>query len=142
MSKKRRIAWGCSAFLAIVSVVGWSQFDATDRVDFGRQWKSWSNQTRLVYMAGFVDGGSATYLAVFNDLSSERREALRKATAVMYDSEAIADVMTDLYKDPANTFIRHDAMVYIARDKLDGNDIEGRLRYARQREYGLRRLPR
>jgi hypothetical protein len=40
--------------------------------------------------------------------------------------------MTDLYRDPANTLIQFAAMIYIARDKLDGKDVEPALRAARQ----------
>jgi hypothetical protein len=42
--------------------------------------------------------------------------------------------MTDLYRDPANALIRLGAMVYIARDKLSGKDVEAALRTAREKE--------
>jgi hypothetical protein len=45
--------------------------------------------------------------------------------------------MTSLYADPANTFIAHSSMIYIARDKLGGKDIETLLRKARQNDCGL-----
>jgi hypothetical protein len=107
-----------------------------DRFNFGREWRSWSGTTRNVYMDGFMSGQADTYLALVNDLPAHRKEPLSQATFLFFDTDAIADVMTDLYKDPANAFIRFGAMVYIARDKLNGRDIEARLRYSREHDCG------
>jgi len=104
--------------------------------NYGREWNTWSNVSRSIYLAGFVDGQSNTYLAVLNDLPPERREALRLQTFTFYESDSLREVMTSLYSDPANTYIRHDAMVYIARDKLDGKDVEPTLRRARKQDQG------
>ena len=43
--------------------------------------------------------------------------------------------MTHLYRDPANAYIRLDDMLRIARDKIEGKDIESALRDARQRAF-------
>jgi hypothetical protein len=111
------------------------------RVDFGTEWRSWTNTLRTIYLDGFMSGQSSTFLAVYNDLPVDRREVIRKATFLFYDIPAIAAVMTDLYKDPANTFIRHGAMVYIARDKLSGRDAEPMLRYSRENDCGFTERP-
>ena len=105
--------------------------------DYGRQWNSWSNFSRSTYLLGFVDGQSHTYNALFNDLPATRREPLRLQTFTFYDSDAIRDVMTSIYADPANTYIRHNSMVYVARDKLAGKDVEPMLRYARENDTGV-----
>lgn len=60
------------------------------------------------------------------------------------DSSAIREVMTNLYADPANTYIAWDRMLYLARDKLMGKDISQALIDARkdaqkQYEYELLR---
>jgi len=75
-------------------------------------------------------------LQLWNDLPPERREALRLRTFTFYASDSLRDVMTNLYADPANTYIRHDAMVYISRDKLSGKDVEPILRHAREEDRG------
>jgi hypothetical protein len=109
--------------------------------NYGREWNAWSNVSRSIYLQGFVDGQSNTYLALLNDLPAERREPLRIQTFTFYDSAAIRDVMTNLYSDPANTYIRYDSMVYVARDKLGGKDVEPMLRRAREQDRGFLRPP-
>ena len=104
--------------------------------NFGRQWNAWSNGSRSIYLDGFVEGQSDTYLLLEKDLPKERREPLKLETFTFYDSDALRDVMTSLYSDPANTYIRYGPMVYIARDKLAGKDIEPRLRLARRQDCG------
>jgi len=49
--------------------------------------------------------------------------------------------MTNLYKDPSNTYIRYNSMLYIARDKLGGKDVEPALRLAREKDRGFVRRP-
>jgi hypothetical protein len=105
--------------------------------NFGHQWNAWSNSSRSIYLEGFVDGQSNTYLLLQNDLPKERREPHRQQTFAFFDSDALRDVMTSLYSDPANTYIRYDSMVYIARDKLAGMDIEPKLRVARRSDCGF-----
>ena len=51
---------------------------------------------RLLYIDGFSEGQSSTYLAVYNDLSAARREQVRKGTFVFYESAVLSAVMTDL----------------------------------------------
>jgi hypothetical protein len=104
--------------------------------NFGRRWNMLSNLSRSIYLDGFIDGQSSTYSAVLSDLPPNRREPLRLQTFTFYESDALRDVMTSLYGDPANTYIRHDSMVYIARDKLSGKDVEPALRRARQEDLG------
>ena len=105
-------------------------------VNYGREWSVWSNGSRSIYLEGFVDGQSHTYLLLQNDVPAERREPLRLRTFTFYDSTVIRDVMTSLYADPANTYVAFDSMVYIARDKLAGKEIEAALRDARRTGCG------
>jgi hypothetical protein len=105
-------------------------------VNYGRQWNAWSNRDRSIYLIGFVDGQSQTYISLEDDLPAERRERLRLQTFTFYNTSTLRDVMTSLYSDPANTYIAHGSMVYIARDKLGGKDIEVLLRTARQKDCG------
>ena len=106
-------------------------------VNYGAKWSAWSMAERLAYFDGLIAGGSRMFLAAtfnFTEMAAEQRECLRQTFAVMYDSAILIAVVNDLYNDPANTFISNSAMVFIARDKLDGKDIEMRLRSARENE--------
>lgn len=120
--------------VSILTVNGSAQ---DELFNYGRQWNGWSNVSRSVYLEGFVDGQSNTFLALTNDLPAARREPLRLKTFTFYEADALRDVITNLYKDPANTFIRHDSLLYIARDKLSGKDIEPALRLAREKDRGF-----
>jgi hypothetical protein len=44
----------------------------------------------------------------------------------------LIDVITNLYKDPANSYVLFGDMVYIARDSLKGIDITDALLKARK----------
>ena len=43
------------------------------------------------------------------------------------DIKVIRDIITDLYKDPANAYISFKNMIFIAIDKLSGEHIESKL---------------
>jgi hypothetical protein len=105
-------------------------------INYGHQWNMWSNRDRLVYLSGFVDGQNHTVTSLEDALPAESRERLVRNTFTLYRTNTLLDVMTSLYADPANTFITHASMIYMARDKLAGKDIEVSLRNARQNECG------
>ena len=50
-------------------------------------------------------------------------ENIRIKTATLYDENKIIDIISNLYKDPANSYIWFQDMVYIARDSLSGKDV-------------------
>ena len=108
-----------------------------ERFDYGKQWKSWNEAARSAYIIGFVAGQDSTFVAVRQDLPPKLREPLRLKTSTLYDENAIRDAMTSLYDDPANTYIRSNVMIYIARDKLAGKDIEPILKSAREKDTGV-----
>lgn len=103
-------------------------------VNSGKFWNALSKIDRSFYLIGFVDGESDVYLKVMNDIPPARLESLRSQTATMYDNASIRDVMTNLYSDPANTYIKIESMIYIARDKLSGKDVEPLVRNAREND--------
>ena len=134
---KRRAALLCVTAVLVFGSRAAAQHNpclTPDRINYGREWRTWTDTIRQIYVEGFMSGQADTYLAVFNDLPNDRREPLRKALFLFHGLGPIADVMTDLYKDPANTFIRYGAMVYIARDKLSGRDVEPMLRNSREND--------
>jgi hypothetical protein len=102
---------------------------------YGGQWLRWTDYERDIYLEGFVDGGS-TYARTFSSEQSPVLKSLVTRNLVQYDNDVLSPVVTSLYRDPANVYIRFDAMIFIARDKLLGKDIEAMLRYSRQNDCG------
>ena len=107
------------------------------RFDYGAQWKSWTEDSRAAWVIGFVAGQDSTFVVVRPDLPPKVREPLRLKTSTLYDENAVRDAITTLYDDPANTYIRCNVMIYIARDKLAGKDIGRILKTAREKDTGV-----
>ena len=59
-------------------------------------------------------------------------ENIRLKTATIFDENKIIDVITNLYKDPANSYVWFQDMVYIARDSLSGKDVTKAILEARK----------
>ncbi len=57
-----------------------------------------------------------------------------------FELKALRDVITSLYNDPANTYIEMSYMVYFAKSKLMGKDIESDLRDQRKHVVESNRL--
>jgi hypothetical protein len=108
---------------------------------YGVVWKSWSSETREAYVSGMVDGVAAAYftcvakLVGFEKINklplSKKDEEIRQKLFVRYTQEQIPAVMSDLYKDPANVYVSNQDMLFIARDKIEGKDIEDKIKEAR-----------
>ena len=105
-------------------------------INSARSWKSWNSFERVLYLRGFVDGSSRVLLH-FRP-ADEKAIQTAQAAALRYDFSQIRDVMTNLYSDPANAYIGLGAMVFIARDKLDGKNAEVLLTRARQNDCEYR----
>jgi hypothetical protein len=101
---------------------------------YGDVWLSMSESARLMYLQGFKDGvnGAAITCAV---IARETKcpegkplclsENITKGFAYTFDDETLAKAITEIYKDPANVFIRFPSMIAVAIDKLNGrNNIE------------------
>ncbi len=56
-------------------------------------------------------------------LSSPDMKKVSDHLFVRYTRDQIQEVITDLYKDPANAFICTLDMFFLARDKIEGKDI-------------------
>lgn len=78
-----------------------------NKVELGTRWKSWTPAQRELYLEGFRDGESHTFVrtVISSDMPASRKERLRVATALFYEGHVLASVMTDFYRDPANTYI-------------------------------------
>jgi hypothetical protein len=111
-------------------------------LNFGAIWKTWDVGSQNVYLWGFVDGGSNAMIAVMGEIIYSNNKGLtvpknlyeniRKKTTINFDENKLRDMMTTIYKDPKNSFIPFQDMVYIARDSLNGDDISASLLKARK----------
>ena len=118
--------------------------------NYGRYWKDLPEAARNTYVIGFRDGGSNAFLVAsiewlppeesLTTAGSPRRERVRKKTMTMFTSDILVPVMNEIYKDPANAFIGFKEVLFLARDKLLGEDvnsaiIEARKKAIRDQEY-------
>lgn len=123
----------------------------------GQEWLDSSKTTREAFIFGFQQG---TNIAIWNITLSLSREIedmheinqaqitqkqasilnaalakIRKEAGGQFGVEPVADMITALYNDPANTFIKWPIMIHIAVMKLSGisqNEINKTLETARK----------
>jgi hypothetical protein len=124
---------------------------AQEPVNYGKMWNSWSDYMRNIYIMGLKDGlQKQITLPFIAQLIIEEKDVFDKYLKdsevvkteekgnrilwdfIMFDDEAIRNVMTDLYKDPANTYISFYDMSGIAYRKLNGDYIEPLLKELRK----------
>ena len=105
-------------------------------VNYGQGWNSLPNASKDWFIEGMVEGYNKTYWTLINFVPSQMRKEFEKKIYLFYDTDVLREVMTKLYADPANTYISYGAMAYIARDKLNGENIEDHLRYSRRKDRG------
>ena len=113
--------------------LGWNFAFSADMQDYNKIWKAWGKRGQTAYIWGFIDGGGYAMRTVLDVIfASDKRgskvpkafyENVRVKTATLYDESKIIDIITNLYKDPANSYIWIQDMVYIARDSLSGKDV-------------------
>ncbi|MBA7496495.1 hypothetical protein ES702_07104 [subsurface metagenome] len=130
---------------------------AQEPVNYGKIWNSWSDYMRSIYIMGFKDGlQGQIYDSFITRLMIEEKdvfdkylkdsevvkiEEARNKTSwdfIMFDGEVIKNVMTDLYKDPANAYIYIDDMAGLAYWKLKGENISSFLQEARKKPYQIK----
>lgn len=115
---------------------------STDMQDYGKIWTTWGKDGQTAYIWRFIDGGGYALQTVMSEIiaSDEKGgkvpksfyENVRLKTVTLYDENKIIDVITNLYKDPANSYIWFNDMVYIARDSLSGKDVSKAILEARK----------
>lgn len=116
-----------------------------ETIDYGAMWKAWGREGQHAYFWGFIDGSTAVMMTAMEEYISLGKQVSKaqkdcgiildntgKKTATLFDEYKLIDVITNLYKDPANSYILFGDMVYIARDSLKGNDVTDALLKARK----------
>ena len=114
----------------------------SEQYNYANTWQSWTVYDRYVYLWGFQEGSNTAYLAaadnwlppgtLFQKPEAKEVKKVRESTFLFFDLKTIRDVVTDLYNDPANSYIPFEKIIYVARDKLRGEDITEALRKARK----------
>jgi len=117
---------------------------------FGELWNSFSNIQKITYILATDYGitkGIDICLMGYADYFIERegKEKIKQIAIAglsilneyleirsPFDIEVISKVVTDLYKDPANTYIWISDMYILALLKVKGESIESSLREARE----------
>ena len=105
---------------------------AADPYNYAERWRSWNIVAREAYISGLVDGIAEAYHVTLTTIAPDKSwkspepvevKKVREKLFVRYTKEQIGDIITDLYKDPANVFISTLDMFFLARDKIEGKDI-------------------
>lgn len=105
---------------------------------YGEIWASLSDSQKFMYLQGYRDGINATVSVGFiftHDCPGQppyKMNQVSKKVLPGFDNSTITKVMTEIYKDPANVFIPFSAMIGFANDKLNGENIEEKLRTVRK----------
>ena len=115
---------------------------SADMQDYGKIWTAWGKEGKTAYIWGFNNGKNHALIIVGNEIfNSDNRgdkvpetfyENIRVNIATLYDTNKIIDVITNLYKDPANSYIGFNNMFYIAQDSLSGKDVSKDILEARK----------
>lgn len=136
----------------LLNFTGISCLAQENLLNFGEFWLRLSLLDRTIYISGFVSGIDLCILKFSPILTSETKVDFltyeeRDTILKLIDLRSyfwglagdvdgvknIINIVTDLYKDPANTYIPACKMIEFAYQKLKGEDIEPLLREAREK---------
>jgi hypothetical protein len=142
----KRVIFVLVIFLASTQLRGAEPFQ------YGQYWQSLSKEMKENYVIGFKDGvanalyhvRAKSYLDKDPKNQKELRafeEAMKDLISIHSDEHVLAEVMTDLYKDPANVFIPSTEVLVIAQAKLDGKHVEANLLEQRKLVFELEKPP-
>ncbi len=119
-----------------------NMISAESRHDFGKFWKALDPYERRLYLEGHNHGMSNYYTEAIHifDKDNDKSKTIKMTKLLLeyyigdanIDMTVMCDVITDLYNDPANTYIEYFYMIPIAREKIQGKSIEDKLLQARR----------
>ena len=107
---------------------------------YGEAWLALASEAKFMFLEGYSEGviqGIADAHKVITRKDGMDMKVFQKAVNLHNpyyntDEKVLIDVMTELYKDPANVYIQYDQMIWVAKHKLDGHTIEAELTNARK----------
>ena len=110
--------------------------------NYATRWQAWSPNSQAAYVEGLADGIVEAYLTLasvwlpageFGRVPPTARvERGRHKLFPWTTISQLAQVVTALYEDPANAYVKTRRVVFIARDRLGGKNVEADLMEARQ----------
>jgi hypothetical protein len=137
----------------IVSVLGLLLLQtiavAGDPYDHAARWRSWNIIAREAYIDGITDGIAEAYFFTMQNVAEDEAwktseppqvTKVRERLFVRDTRNQICEVITDLYRDPANAYISTLDMFFLARDKIEGKDITKDTMEARKKAMETHRL--
>jgi hypothetical protein len=113
-------------------------------MNYGQLWLELDSTDRNIFLLGLRDGilysGNnilSDDTSGLKDLSDIKKEMLSVYIFKRYNDFndnmfVLKDIITSLYKEPANSYIRYIEMIDIAMKRLKGEDIEPLLQKARE----------
>lgn len=141
----------CSLFagLSVASTQEWPPLsiqkfhdvNSKRRVDYVHTWRSYGDAARTAYILGFMDGeanGNEKGRLFFQgkvDKSVIRQWMDTEGTFAGHTVGILADAMTHLYDDPANSYLPFAWVLYLAKDRIEGKPIEEKLLEARKHAF-------
>jgi hypothetical protein len=107
---------------------------------YGETWLALSSDAKLMFLEGYSEGVAQGIADAHKVITKKSVLDLKVFQNTFYlhnpyfrtDEKVLIDVMTELYKDPANVYVQYDQMMWVAKRKLDGHPIETELTNARK----------
>lgn len=136
-------------FIIAVCFLSFVEISCLAQESWGKAWNSISYLEKQFYLVGMTDGlimcisdfyiSAGSYIVKLEDY--EERMILTASMArsndllglITSNSEAIINIMNDLYEDPANIYIIYRDIFILSCRKLKGEDIEPLLQKARKK---------
>ena len=115
--------------------------NAGEQVDQAKGWASLAAREQHAYIIGYSEGSFWTWFEASLACPAKSEQIKGAVLETAFDQEAIASVMSDLYRDPANKFIPARDLVLIAAKKLKGERIEESLLQARAKAHNYAKQP-
>lgn len=114
---------------------------AAERYDYAARWKAWDIDSRTAYVAGVTEAIPFALFTTAGSLTNKppAKEVLAIALVLKcgypIERKKIVEVITDIYQDPANSYIDTTRLFLFAQDKIQGKDISKALETARRQAY-------
>jgi hypothetical protein len=132
----------------IASAIG-THAQTDELYNYATVWQSWNAAVRGAYVKGVADGAFHAYMTAGQDWLDRGQLTKRpepekvarvRERVIVSDVEAqMPSVITDFYQDPGNIYIVLVDMVYVAKDKLEGKDVDLALAAARKHAVEVHR---
>lgn len=119
---------------------------ADEPFDYASRWNAWDVYTKTAYVIGVKEGISTAFFTFTGNLT--KKTSPKEELLIMnilnlgsvIERKKIIEVMTDIYKDPANSYIETTQIFLFAQEKIKGQDISKSLENKRRQIYEFYKL--